>query len=186
MLHASSMVVHSGVRAGRTLVASLAALVLAATLTACTASTGGYVAVAANRDTGVVVLVVQLCEPTKALELEVKISGDDSSTTVWSASGRAAGRQAVVRVGMPPARWQTEVDELVPVSRKLYVAGWTDLDDDDSSAFDHRLVGPAFVPDELPLTTASAPEEVVFEVHGEARRGSLAAFTTAATTMCDE
>lgn len=169
------------------LAASFAVLALAASLTSCTASVGGYVAVAVDQGTDELFLVVRLCDPTKALELDVKIAGGEgTSVVVWSAKGAAGGHQVVLRVGKAPAGWTTAVDVPVPASRKLYVTGWTDLDDDDSSAFDLRLVGPAFVPDELPLTAVGAPGELVYDDHNEPKRGSLAAFTAAATGMCAE
>lgn len=164
--------------------AVLAAAGLAAVLTGCTASVGGYVAVAVDEASGDVVLVVRTCESTRRLELEVKTaSGGD---VIWSASGSTSGRQLVVRVGRAPAGWTTKTDAPVPVTRKVSVSGWTDLDDDDSGGLDLRLTGPAFVSAELPLTAASDPTEVVFERDAETRRGSLAAFTAAAGKQCAE
>lgn len=166
---------------------AVAAVLLSATLTACSAEFGGVAGAAVDAETGDLVVVAQLCEPTEDLGVTLDVStGDDpgDSRQVWDAAGTASGSRVVVDVAEPPGGWTVEVDEPLPPRKRISLVVTSRARGGDPDDLWSRLRDVQFTLPDLPRTDGSSPATVAYEKDQRTVVGSVAELAAEARKAC--
>lgn len=165
-----------------------AAVLLAASLTACSAEFGGVAGVAVDAESGDVVVVAQLCEPTEELGVTLSVStGDDPGDTkdVWDAEGTANGSRVVVDVAEPPTSWTVDLDEPLPPSDQISLVVLSRPRGADADDIWRRLRDVQFRLPDLPRTDGSSPARLAYEEDQRTVVGSTAEIAAVTKQACD-